>query len=141
MPFPSRAEGGLTREQAIRSITINSARFLRADDKIGSIARNKLADLIILEKNFFEVPDEELGRNRVLMTVVGGTPVFIADDATDFVTIPTGLTAKFPNHLQEPVNKRLAARSVGGFAGKGLSKDGKAAAAKLRKRGVCAHKH
>ncbi|KAK4214618.1 amidohydrolase ytcj-like protein [Rhypophila decipiens] len=136
-PFPSRAEGGLTREQAIKAITINAAKFLRADDKIGSLARGKIADMIILERNFFEVPDEELGRNRVLVTVVGGEVVYVADDAGDFLRLPDGgLQAKFPNHAG------VAARStIGGFAGKGLDLEEKMKVKKLRHRGACAHKH
>jgi len=137
-PFPGADQGGLTREQAIRSITINSAKFLRADAKIGSLQKGKLADLIILEKNFFEVPDAELGRNRVLATVVGGEAVFIADDAANFVSLG-GLTAKFPNHDEGGL--ALAKRTVGGFAGKELSAEEKEAVAKLRRRGQCVHKH
>ncbi|KAK0613537.1 amidohydrolase family-domain-containing protein [Immersiella caudata] len=137
-PFPGVGEIDLTREQAIRSITINSAKFLRADDQIGSLQKGKLADLIILEKNFLEVPKGKLGRNRVLVTVVGGEPVFIAEDAGDFVQLD-GLTAKFPNHEEDPLNKRLAARAIGGFAGKKLSAKGQKAAQLLRKRGECLH--
>ncbi|KAM7205414.1 Amidohydrolase family domain containing protein [Naviculisporaceae sp. PSN 640] len=136
-PFPSRAEGGLTREQAIKSITINAAKFLRADDKIGSLARGKIADMIILEKNFFEVPDEELGRNRVLVTVVGGEVVYVADDAANFLGFPeSGLPAKFPNH-----SGAAAKRTIGGFAGKGLGMEEKMQVKKLRHRGACAHGH
>ncbi len=102
-PFPGGP--GLTHQQAIRAITINRARFLRTDDKISSIQRGKLADLIILEKDFFKVPGEELGRNRVLITVVGGEVVYVADDASDFSF--GNLDAKFPNH-EDPVSKRLA---------------------------------
>jgi predicted amidohydrolase YtcJ len=140
-PFPGAGEIGLTREQAIRSITVNSAKFLRADDKIGSLQKGKLADLIILEKNFMEVPEEEVGRNRVLVTVVGGEVVFIADDAANFVQLG-GITAKFPNHYEDPLNKRLAARTIGGFAGKKLSPEGQKAAQLFRKRGeYLHHKH
>ncbi|KAK5652404.1 hypothetical protein OQA88_10596 [Cercophora sp. LCS_1] len=110
-PFPGAGAGGLTREQAIRSITINAARFLRADDKIGSLETGKLADFVVLENDFFEVPDAELGRNRVLVTVVGGEPVFVADDAADFVQLG-GLAAKFPNHSGDQLNKRLAEKNI-----------------------------
>lgn len=138
-PFPSRAEGGLTREQAIKAITINAAKFLRADDKIGSLARGKMADMIILEKDFFEVPDAELGRNRVLVTVVGGEVVYVANDAENFLGFPDGgLPAKFPN---PPSGGGAAKRTIGGFAGKELGMEEKMQVKKLRHRGACAHKH
>ncbi|KAK8070362.1 hypothetical protein PG997_010565 [Apiospora hydei] len=61
----------ISRESALRAITINGARFLRADASIGSLEVGKLADLVVLEKNYFEVPEEEIGRQRVLLTLVG----------------------------------------------------------------------
>ena len=136
-PFDGIFPGeGLTREQVIRAITINGARFLRADHEIGSIEKGKMADMIILEHDFFEVANEELGRNRVLATIVGGEVVYAAEDAADY---GFDLEAKFPN--DDVASQKLARRSVGGFAGKGLSSTGRAAAAKLRKRGECPHKH
>ena len=36
----------------------------------------KFADLIVLDKNFMQVPEDELGRNQVLMTLVGGKVVW-----------------------------------------------------------------
>ncbi|KAJ3462333.1 hypothetical protein MRS44_007119 [Fusarium solani] len=129
--FP--AGEGISRKSALHSITINGARFLRADKQIGSLETGKLADIIVLEKNFFKVPDEELGRQRVLLTMVGGEVLYVAD-GQDF-----GVKAKFPN--DDKTSTKLARRTIGGFAAKSLSDEGKANAAKLRKRGVCVHKH
>ena len=38
----------------------------------------KYADLIVLENNFMQASDEALGRNSVLLTMVGGTVVRVA---------------------------------------------------------------
>ncbi|KAM0415758.1 hypothetical protein ACHAPT_013263 [Fusarium lateritium] len=62
----------LTWDQAIRAITTESSRFLRADMHIGSLELGKLADVIILKANYFEVPEDELARQKTLMTMVGG---------------------------------------------------------------------
>lgn len=78
---------GLTRDQAIRGITINAAEFLRADKYIGTIEVNKFADMIVLEKDYFTQPEDELARNSVLLTMVGGTVVYIKDEY-DFGVIP-----------------------------------------------------
>lgn len=129
--FP--AGEGISRKSALHSITINGARFLRADEQIGSLEAGKLADIIVLEKNFFKVPDEELGRQRVLLTMVGGEVLYVAE-GQDF-----GVKAKFPN--DDKTSTKLARRTIGGFAAKSLSDEGKANAAKLRKRGTCVHKH
>ena len=39
----------------------------------------KFADLIVLEKNFMQVPEDQLARNQVLLTLVGGKVVFAKD--------------------------------------------------------------
>jgi predicted amidohydrolase YtcJ len=66
---------GLTRMAALRSITIDGAWALHQESETGSIEVGKLADLIVLERNFLTVPDEELAENKVLLTLVGGTAV------------------------------------------------------------------
>ena len=42
------------------------------DQKIGSIEVGKLADLVVLEKNLFEVAPHEIHKTRVMMTVMNG---------------------------------------------------------------------
>lgn len=134
-PFDGIFPGeGISREAALRAITVNSAKFLRADKYIGSLEVGKFADVIVLEKNYFEVPEEELGRQKVLMTAVGGEVVYLADDAGQGFE---DITAKFPN--DEPGSTRLARRAIGGLDRKKLSKKGARAAAKLRKRHGCVH--
>ena len=39
---------------------------------IGSIEVGKLADLIVLEKNLFEVAPQDIHKTKVLMTVMNG---------------------------------------------------------------------
>jgi predicted amidohydrolase YtcJ len=65
----------LGRAAALRAITINSAHQLRMEGRVGSLEVGKYADLIVLEKNFMQMPEEELARNQVLLTMVGGRVV------------------------------------------------------------------
>ncbi|KAJ4215789.1 hypothetical protein NW759_009650 [Fusarium solani] len=131
-PFPGR---GITRESALRAMTINPARLLRADKQIGSLEKGKVADIIVLENNYFEVPEEELGRNRVLLTMVGGEVVYVEDSAQ--TTFAQGITPKFPNDNEAAV--RMARRSLGGVGGRNLGEEGRAEMARLMKRGECGH--
>ena len=57
---------------AIAAMTINSARQLRMEHKIGSIETGKLADLIVLEENLFEVPPHQIHETPVLLTMMDG---------------------------------------------------------------------
>lgn len=70
---------GLTRTEVLRAITLDAAYQLRLDKAVGSLEAGKLADLIVLDKNFLTVPEEELGRNKVLLTMVGGKIVLALD--------------------------------------------------------------
>ncbi|MEO5796719.1 MAG: amidohydrolase [Rhodoferax sp.] len=72
---PINADPALSRIEVLKAITINAAYQLRLEKLVGSIEVGKFADLIVLEKNFLAVPDDELGRNQVLLTMVGGKVV------------------------------------------------------------------
>jgi predicted amidohydrolase YtcJ len=62
----------LTREEALRLFTRNNSWFLRMEDKIGSIEPGKLADLAVLDRDYFAVPDAEIKKIRSLLTIVNG---------------------------------------------------------------------
>ncbi|WP_152286601.1 amidohydrolase [Flavicella marina] len=62
----------MTVDQAIRAITIDAAWQLRLEDKVGSIEKGKLADLVILEENPFEVAPNQLKNIKVLATMMDG---------------------------------------------------------------------
>ena len=62
----------LTREEALRLRTRESSWLLRMEDKIGSIEPGKLADLAVLDRDYFSVPDVEIKKIRSVLTVVDG---------------------------------------------------------------------
>jgi predicted amidohydrolase YtcJ len=69
---------GMPRAAALRAITLNAAYTLRQEASTGSLEVGKLADLIVLDRNFFTIPAEEIAGIRVLQTVVGGRVVYQA---------------------------------------------------------------
>jgi predicted amidohydrolase YtcJ len=62
----------------LRAITMNSSYELHQDTKTGSLEVGKLADFIILDRNVFEIPAEQIADVKVLTTVVGGRVVYQA---------------------------------------------------------------
>ncbi len=70
---------GLSRQQALRAITINSSYELHQDAQTGSLEPGKLADLIVLDRNVMTIPVEQIADVKVLQTVVGGHIVYSAD--------------------------------------------------------------
>jgi len=62
----------LTRAEALRLFTRGNSWFLRMEDKIGSLEPGKLADLAVLDRDYFAVPDAEIKKIRSLLTIVNG---------------------------------------------------------------------
>lgn len=71
-------------QAAIDAYTMGSARELRLDDQVGSIAVGKRADLIVLDRNVFEIAataPAEIGEIRVCRTFFDGKQVYSDGDA------------------------------------------------------------
>jgi predicted amidohydrolase YtcJ len=75
------ADQELTIEEAIAAHTINAARALHMDDRIGSIEPGKLADLTVVDGNVLATPPESIRSLPIWMTVVGGAIAYRAPAA------------------------------------------------------------
>jgi len=71
-PQQQPASEAISLDAALRASTMGPAHQLRMEDKVGSIEVGKLADLIVLERNLFEVAPQDIHKTRVLMTVMNG---------------------------------------------------------------------
>lgn len=60
---------------ALAAFTINSAYVNGLDEISGSIEVGKLADLIVLDRNLFDIPAKRISETKVLLTLFGGRPV------------------------------------------------------------------
>jgi predicted amidohydrolase YtcJ len=78
--FGARVNGNqqVTREEALRLFTRNNSWFLRMEEKIGTIEPGKLADLAVLDRDYFKVPDVQIKQIRSVLTVVDGKIVHSA---------------------------------------------------------------
>ncbi len=72
MPGTLGPDQSVTLEQAIAICTIEGAWVLGVEDEFGSLEVGKFADMIILNKNLFEIDPKEIYGTQVLRTVVGG---------------------------------------------------------------------
>jgi predicted amidohydrolase YtcJ len=66
----------LSREEALRAMTINGAYLSFEEDVKGSIEVGKYADLIVLDRDYLEIVEEEIKDIEVLLTMVGGSIVY-----------------------------------------------------------------
>jgi len=69
-------EQAITLAEAIEIYTIHGARALRLDDRTGSIETGKLADLIVLDRNIFEIAIEDVGDTQIYQTYFEGNLVY-----------------------------------------------------------------
>jgi predicted amidohydrolase YtcJ len=66
----------LSVEDAIRGYTLGAAAAGHREQREGSLEKGKLADLIVLDRNLFEIEPKEIGKTEVLLTMVGGRVVY-----------------------------------------------------------------
>ena len=66
----------LTREEALRGMTIWAAYSNFEEGEKGSLEAGKFADFIILDKNIMEVPENEIPELKVIETYLGGKKVY-----------------------------------------------------------------
>ena len=71
-------EQALTVEEAIRLFTCDAAWSGRDEAFRGTLELGKLADLVVLDRDLFEIPPEDFTKVKVLETVVGGKTVYRA---------------------------------------------------------------
>lgn len=60
---------------AIAGFTINAAYVNFQEDSTGSLEPGKLADLIVVDRNLFEIDPTEISEAKVLLTLLDGLPV------------------------------------------------------------------
>ena len=65
----------LTRQEALRLFTRDNAWFLRMEDRLGTIEPGRLADAVVLDRDYFAVPEEEIKKIRSVLTIVDGNIV------------------------------------------------------------------
>ena len=69
-------ENSLSREQALRGMTIWAARSNFEEKEKGSLEKGKFADFIILDKDLMKMNENEILQTVVLKTYLGGDKVF-----------------------------------------------------------------
>lgn len=89
-------------EEAVDRVTLMKmatswpAEFVLREDVIGSLEPGKWADFLVLNKDYFTVPVEEIATTYPLMTVVGGQTVFLGENlARELGTEAVGVQLKY----------------------------------------------
>ncbi len=62
----------LTREEALKTMTLNAAWAAHEEGVKGSLTVGKLADVTLLDRDILTIPEDEIRSARVMHTIVGG---------------------------------------------------------------------
>ena len=72
----TRVPQEISLEEAIKAYTLNAAYVMRQENLVGSIEVGKEADLIILDRNIFEIPGNQINRTKVDATYLLGELIY-----------------------------------------------------------------
>ena len=64
-------------EQALKCYTVNNAYAGFQENKLGTLKKGMLADLVVLDENIFEIATERINDVKVLRTIVNGKQVYL----------------------------------------------------------------
>jgi predicted amidohydrolase YtcJ len=68
----------LTREETLKSFTLDAAYAAHAEQQTGSLVAGKLADIVILSHDVMTVAPKQILETKVWKTIVGGAVVYDA---------------------------------------------------------------
>lgn len=75
----------------LKALTIWGAYYLLREDRIGSLEEGKLADFVVLDQDLLTIPEKDIPRVKVLMTVLGGKTLHLLQDlGTEIGMEPVG---------------------------------------------------
>ena len=78
----------LDRETALRMWTENTTWFSNEEGRKGRIEIGQLADLAVLDRDYFAVPADDIRHLQAVLTIVGGKPVYGAGDFASLAPPP-----------------------------------------------------
>ena len=85
---------------AIRAVTLNSAYLMNQEGSVGSIEEGKRADMVVIDKNLFDIPATDISSSKVQLTIFDGEVVYDATtDATgeEAIENETGVELALPD--------------------------------------------
>ncbi len=91
-------EEAVDRNIVMKMMTSWPSYYMLREDRLGSLKPGKLADFVVLNKDYFTVPVEEIANTYPYMTVVGGNVAFLHKDwAPEIGKKPVGIQVQFVN--------------------------------------------
>jgi predicted amidohydrolase YtcJ len=74
--YPPVSDESVNLATIIDAYTVNGAWLMEQDDSVGSIEPGKIADIVVFDRNLFEIAPAEISEARVDLTIFGGRVVY-----------------------------------------------------------------
>ena len=104
-----QAEERIDRVQALKMYSNWASEYVLKEDKIGSLEEGKFADLLVIDRDYFTIPVDDILKIRPLMTMVGGKMVVLQESlAKDFGMQPVGPAYTFADEDVDHIGKSRA---------------------------------
>lgn len=82
----------IDRVTALKSATTWGSYYVLRENKLGSLEPGKFADLLVIDRDYLTIPEEQIPQIRILMSMLGGQIKHLTNDLADeFKMKPTGL--------------------------------------------------
>ncbi|OQP42977.1 amidohydrolase [Niastella yeongjuensis] len=113
----------LNRETALALHTQGSAWFSTEQDKKGRIKTGMLADIVVLDADYFSIADEAIKAIEAELTILGGKIVYAKGDFSSMAPPPLPVSpdwspvSQYGGYYSAAKNKRSGAASQQAFAG------------------------
>ena len=75
-PGVLNADEAVSLHQAIAAYTLEGAYLMHQEADLGALKEGMLADLVVIDRNLFEIPPASIGDTQVLLTLLGGEVVY-----------------------------------------------------------------
>jgi predicted amidohydrolase YtcJ len=102
-------EERVDRVRALKMWTSWAAEYVQRKETLGTLEVGKFADLLVTDRDYFTIPEDDILKVRPLMTMVGGKMIVLQESlAKDFGIQPTGPGYTFRDEDVEHFGKPLA---------------------------------
>jgi predicted amidohydrolase YtcJ len=109
------AQERVDKPTALRMVTSWAAEYVLKPDQLGMIQKGKLADLLVLDRDYLTIPDDDISEIQPLLTVMDGKVVFVHTRfAGEYNFRPTGAVVSTYNDL---IQRRRPSEIIAGAGG------------------------
>jgi predicted amidohydrolase YtcJ len=82
----------IDRVTALKSATTWGSYYVLRENKLGSLEPGKFADLLVIDRDYLTIPEEQIPQIGILMSMLGGQIKHLTNDLADeFKMKPAGL--------------------------------------------------